>query len=147
MYSQYKSSYTIKFLIAIASNGLITFVSNCYGGRASDMFITNTCGFLDLLEENDTILADKGFPGIICENKTLIIMPPFVDGKLTVEEIEQTYSIASVRIHVERSIQRLKIYQILKYVTTDLLPHMDNILFVAFVLTHLQSPTINESDD
>ena len=39
-YSSYKSHNTLKFLVCIAPNGYIMFLSKCYGGRASDRFIT-----------------------------------------------------------------------------------------------------------
>ena len=38
-WSDYKSHNTFKFLIGISPSGFITFVSDCYGGRASDRFI------------------------------------------------------------------------------------------------------------
>lgn len=50
MYSRYKGSYTVKFLVAITPNGMISFVSKCYDGRSSDSFITNDSGFLALLD-------------------------------------------------------------------------------------------------
>ena len=42
-------------------------------------------------------------------------MPPFLAGRdqMTAAETEQTMSIASVRIHVERAIRRIKNYHIL----------------------------------
>jgi len=67
LYSRYKSCYTIKFLVSITPNGMINFLSKCYGGRSSDTFITTDCGFVSLLEPGDEILADKGFPGIITD--------------------------------------------------------------------------------
>jgi hypothetical protein len=52
-------------------------------------FITNNCGILTLLEKDDVCLADKGFPGVKCED-AIIVMPPFVhDGRLTEEEVEK----------------------------------------------------------
>lgn len=60
-YSPYKGSNTMKFLTVIAPNGLIMFVSAAYGGRASDKFITRTCGVEDYLCPGDTIMADRGF--------------------------------------------------------------------------------------
>ncbi|CAI6375069.1 unnamed protein product [Macrosiphum euphorbiae] len=69
LYSTYKSCYTVKTLVAVP-NGMISFLSKCYGGRTSDSFITNDSGFLEKLEPGDEVLADKGFPGIKteCEN-------------------------------------------------------------------------------
>jgi len=87
MYSHYKGCYTIKFLAAITPSGAVSFISKCYGGRSSDSFITNDCGFLTKLEPGDQILADKGFPGIKtkCENNnTILVMPPILhNGRLT----------------------------------------------------------------
>jgi len=51
-------------LVAITPSGFISFVSKCYGGRSSDTFITNDCGFLSKLQLNNEVMADKGFPGI-----------------------------------------------------------------------------------
>ena len=56
----YNSPYT-KFLIGIAPNGYITFLSKCYGGRASDKYVTNDSCFYDLLERDDEVMADRGF--------------------------------------------------------------------------------------
>ena len=39
-WSDYKSHNTFKFLIGISPSGFITFVYECYGGRASDRFIS-----------------------------------------------------------------------------------------------------------
>lgn len=146
MYSNYKSAYTCKFLIVIAPNGMITFLSKAYGGRSSDSFITNDSGFLNLLEPGDEIMADKGFPGIktaVGENNSVLVMPPFMhNGTLTQDEIINTYQIASVRIHVERSIQRVKIYNILQKIPTELLECIDKIIFLCCVMTNLQPPTI-----
>ena len=61
-WSDYKSHNTIKFLIGISPNGYITFISDCYTGRASDKFICNDSVFYDLLERDDEIMADRGFP-------------------------------------------------------------------------------------
>ena len=58
-WSDYKKHNTVKFLVGIAPNGMITFLSNAWGGRASDQHITKTSGFIDLIEPGDLILADR----------------------------------------------------------------------------------------
>ena len=61
-YSSYKHDFTVVFLLAIAPNGIITFVSKCYGGRATDAQIAVDCGVLDKAEPLDQFMMDKGFP-------------------------------------------------------------------------------------
>lgn len=131
-------------LVGITPSGFVSFLSKSYGGRSSDTYITNNCGILDILEEGDVVLADKGFPQIHCQKDVTVVMPPFVrDGRLTEEEVMATYNVASVRIHVERAIQRIKTY-ILNHISYDLFPHLDNILSMCCVLTNLQTPIIKQ---
>ena len=63
-YSQYKGGHTFKFLIGIAPNGLIIYISPCYGGRTTDSNLTTDCGILDLLEPGDMVMADKVYSNI-----------------------------------------------------------------------------------
>jgi len=119
---------------------MITFVSKAYGGRASDSFITNDSGLLNLLEPGDQVTADKEFPGIktsVNEKNSILVIPPFMHNRVfTKDEIIQTYNITSVRIHVERSIQRIPI---------ELLEYIDDIIFVCCVMTNLQPPLIKSN--
>jgi hypothetical protein len=48
--SNYKGRATLKALIGVAPNGVITFVSDLYGESASDKAITADCGILSKLE-------------------------------------------------------------------------------------------------
>ena len=60
-YLNYKKHNTVKFLLGITPNGAISFLSKCWGGRATDKFIIQNCGFLQLVEHGDLMLADRGF--------------------------------------------------------------------------------------
>ena len=60
-WSEYKHHNTIKFLVGISPTGYITFLSDCYGGRASDRCIVKDSGFYNLLEREDMVMADRGF--------------------------------------------------------------------------------------
>jgi hypothetical protein len=60
LYSQYKHSHTIKFLIGISPCGLINFVSRGYGGRTSDAQIVAGSGALKKLKKGDGVMVDKG---------------------------------------------------------------------------------------
>ncbi|KAK0151943.1 THAP domain-containing protein 4 [Merluccius polli] len=107
-YSQYKHHNTVKFLISITPQGVISYVSKGWGGRTSDKHITENCGYLDKLSPGDVILADRGFNvkdtmGLYCAQ---LKIPAFTKGKAQMHplELEATRGLAAVRIHVERVI-------------------------------------------
>ena len=62
-------------------------------------------------------MADKGFDiEDVLGDEVFLNIPPFMHGKecLSIEEETETRRIASVRIHVERAIGRIKNFRILK---------------------------------
>lgn len=142
-HSNYKSTHTVKYLIGISPSGLITLLSKGCGGRASDTIMTTYSKFLSLLDPGDVVLAGKGFPGIrtgVVARKATLVMPLFPSGaQFTDSEVEATYQTASVRIHVERVIQRVKIFSIVtQRIPYELTPCLDQIMHVLCVLTNLK---------
>lgn len=107
-WSSYKHHNTVKFLLGITPQGVISFISKSWGGRTSDKHITENCGFLSNILPGDIILADRGFDiqatvGSLCAE---VKIPAFTKGKsqLSPLDVEATRKIANVRIHVERVI-------------------------------------------
>ena len=102
----------MKVFIAVAPTGSIGFISEAWGGRVSDKEITQKCGFLNLLEYGDEVLADRGFNVVddlaVCGAK--LLFPSSTKGKnqLSQKEIEQSRRLARVRIHVERVIGQMR---------------------------------------
>ena len=81
-YSQYKHHNTVKLLIGITPQGSVSFISKGWGGRVSDLHLTEHCGILNNLPV-DLVLADRGFNiqesiGIYCAE---VKLPPFTEGK------------------------------------------------------------------
>ena len=58
-FSSYKHHNTTKVLISITPQGTISFVSNAWGGRTSDKFLTENCGILDKLVPYDMVMEDR----------------------------------------------------------------------------------------
>lgn len=147
-WSEYKHHCTIKFLVGITPNGLICYVSLCYGGRASDKFIVQKSSFLDQIEPYDQIMADRGFK--IREDLMLfqasLAIPPSTTGKqqMLEKDVKETSRIANVRIYVEQAIGRLKNYKILKdELPITCLPLCDDIVITCCCLCNLMPPLVD----
>ncbi|KAL2097016.1 hypothetical protein ACEWY4_006223 [Coilia grayii] len=114
-YSAYKSHTTFKGLIGVSPSGAVTFVSKLYSGGISDKEITRRSGILNILENGEAVMADKGF---LIENMlnnvgARLIIPPFKHkAQFSRQETEQTQAIARLRILVERVIRRVKEFHI-----------------------------------
>ena len=149
-YSSYKHYNTAKALIGITPAGAVSFASDLYAGRTSDRQATNDCGILDLLEEGDSIMADKGFN--IKEDLPKGVdlnIPPFLRGKeyLDLQEEQETRKIASVRIHVEHAISRIKTFRILNMVfPITMAAELNKILVICAYLTNFLPPLIVDKD-
>ncbi len=143
LYSNYKSSFTVKLLVGIAPSGEFVFISKAFGGRVTDTFLTVNSGILQLLEPGDVVLADKGFPQIeadVNNSGAFLVMPPFKRGDRQFSDSENSegFKCSSLRIHVERAIRRLKYFNILSFLTTDLIPHIDKInVVIAFLCNNM----------
>jgi hypothetical protein len=111
-FSSYKHHNTVKVLIGITPQSTICFVSEAWGGRTSDKFLTENCGFLDNLIPGDLVLADRGFTvhESVQFQQAKLNIPAFTKGKdqLDSADVEQTRKIATFQIHVERIIGLLR---------------------------------------
>ena len=111
-FSTYKHHNTIKVLIGITPQGNISFVSEAWGGRTSDKYLTEHCGFLEFLVQGDMVMADRGFTisDSVGLKQAKLTIPAFTKGKSQLDpvDVERTRGIANVRIHVERVIGLLR---------------------------------------
>ena len=148
-WSNYKQHNTGKFLVACTPNGAIIFVSNVFAGSISDPELTRESGLLQKLtgKHGVSIMADRGFT-IHNELHSLGIglnIPPFLEHRqqLPPSEVATGRSIASVRIHVERAIGRIKKFEILKRVfPVTMLRQLNQIVHVCAYLTNFQSALV-----
>ncbi|XP_013880836.1 uncharacterized protein LOC106529864 [Austrofundulus limnaeus] len=105
-WSNYKHQHAVKFLIGVAPQGCVTYVSCAWRGGVSDEQITIESGLLKNLLPGDIVLADHGFSvggsvGFYCAS---LQTPPFTEERkqLSAYEVEDTREIANVQIHVDR---------------------------------------------
>ena len=115
-FSSSKNHNTAKALAGITPSGAFSFITPLYGGSISDRELFVTSGLLEKLEPGDAIMADKGFNiADILESRGISLnIPPRKNNKqLSSRELVETRRIASLRIHIERAFQRVKIFNYL----------------------------------
>ena len=144
-WSECKHHNTAKFLICVAPNSGITFISKAYTGRLSDKKTTLESGFLDHIPQVTTIMADKDFNLIDeCTARNIYFeVPPGKRGitQMTPAQLSKTSSIAKVRILVEQVIRRLKTFRILSNeIPISLLEHINDMLIVCAAICNFKEP-------
>ena len=148
MWSNYKSHSTVKVLIGISPAGAVIFVSDVWGGRATDKAITLDGNLIDLVEPYDVVLADRGF--LVRDEFAVlnvkVVTPHFTRGRkqMTRKEVQESRRISRVRIHVERVIGRVRRnFRILNDVLPlGLVPQINNIVVACCGLTNLHGTVV-----
>ncbi len=115
-WSNYKHHNTFKLLVGIMPTGTITFLSQLYSGSISDLSIVQKSGLLEKLSPGNDVMADRGFNirHLLLKKRCTLNIPAFSHGRnLSHKAVRNSRRIASVRIHVERAIRRMKTFKIL----------------------------------
>ena len=147
-YSNYKSTNTFKGLVAISPAGHIIFVSSLYTGSISDTELVERSGFLSLLKNGDEVMADRGFTihELLAPLGVGLNIPPFLGSRSQMDgsEVVETQQIASLRIHIEHVIRRVKEFDIVTGVMpASLAGSANQIWTICALLTNFQSPLLS----
>ena len=117
-FSTYKNRNTAKVLVGVTPGGMVSYVSDAYGGSTSDRQIVERSNLPRMCDPGDIVLADKGFnvQDLFAPYDVTINHPTFFNKKnrLTGELVMKDRKIASKRVHVERVIGQAKTHLILK---------------------------------
>ena len=147
-YSQYKSSNTFKLLISMSPILHFNFVSKLYSGSISDKEIVNVSGFLDKLNPGDAVMADKGFniQDLLALHDTVLIAPPMMrKSNVSARASTATRRVATSRVHIERMIRRLKLFNFLRgVIPLTCKPYVSSAVTVCAILVNLQPSIIKE---
>ena len=148
LFSAYKHHTTLKALVGITPGGAFSFISQLYTGHISDREIVRRSGLFDQQFDNDdSIMADKGItikdrlpPGI------KVNIPPFLGSQVQMspEDVVKTQTVASLRVHVERAINKVKNFHIWGNVLPlNLFGVVNQMWTVCCILCNLQKPIIS----
>ena len=146
IYSHYKSRNTFKYLVGTSPHPAVVYVSRAWGGRASDKHITgHSQDLIDALKPGEQVMVDKGFAieSILLPRSVELVIPDFKGqgrSQLTDTEGKTSEKIAEARIHVERAMQRIKMYHILDNEFKLSMAHLaDQIFTVCAFLVNFQT--------
>ena len=119
-YSTYKSTNTLKSLVACDPRGALIYVSALFTGSISDKEIFNRSNIIDVLKGcvqcgylnvGDGLMVDKGFliEKEVEEIGLKLNIPPFAraNRQMPHADVDLTKKIAKHRVHVERAIAKI----------------------------------------
>ena len=99
----------------ITPGGAFSVISQLYTGHISDREIVRRSGFLDQqFDSDDSVMVD----GFTIEDLLLpgikLNISPFLgsQGQMSLEDVVKTQTVASLRVHVEREINKVKNFHI-----------------------------------
>ena len=125
----------------ISPSGPITFISDLYPGSILDKKLTQISGILALIEKGDSVMADRGFD--IQDDLTPLGVKVNMPPKASLISIK-TRRIASVHIHVEQAMERIKNFNIFDKALPSSLTDLANQIFNIYaVLSNFWPPLCN----
>ena len=120
----------------------------------SDKAIVKQSGFLQscFWDQGDSVMADRGFliEDDLKQFGVKLNIPAFLKGRdqLTSAEVKESQTIAAVRIHVERAIQRLKRFKSLRNeIPLTLHGSVNQIWTICCLLCNFMTPLIQETEN
>ncbi|KAI5636548.1 DDE superfamily endonuclease domain-containing protein [Phthorimaea operculella] len=140
-WSQYKHCNTLKYIVGCTPNGFISYISKGWGGRISDKVLVEISDLIDILPPNAIIMADRGFKEIetllVSRNIKLLRPPSVFSSRIpTKQEVLESKVIASLRVHIERVIRRIREFRLLKphsVVSHKHVGYIDQVVLVSYV--------------
>ena len=147
-YSSYKGTTTMKGLVGLSPIGALGFLSELYTGSISDKELTKMSNVIDYLHHGDDVMADKGFDiqDDFAAKGVTVNIPSFLKGKTQFSEEEMAHNkkVASLRIHVERCIERMKNWHIFdSRIPITLAPIASDMFIIIGALTNFLPPLID----
>lgn len=157
VYSYYKHHKTIKILAGVAPNGVYSFISEAFGGRTSDQKVTEMSGILDLIQDGDFVLADRGFliEELLKQKNASLAIPAFKKANRQLQPLDayDSKELSALRIHVERMIGSLrqKILVLMQTIPISMLERwngdvlaIDQIIKIAAAIVNLCPSIVSE---
>ena len=148
-FSTYKNRNTAKVLVSASPAGLISHVTDSYGGSASDRQIVERSNLPNICDPKDSLMADKGFnvQDIFATYDVHVNIPEFFKNKnrMSGETVQKDRKIASKRVHIERIIGLGKTYKILvRPMNATETKLSSKIIFICYMLCNFRKAIVSK---
>lgn len=137
-FGQDTETKTAKFLICLAPNGNITYVSKAYSGKATDSQIFTVENLLDKFDaDNVADMKKNAIETELIGQGVKLVTPSFSSNGKT----EYNTQIAPAKYHIDTTIDGLNCFAILSdKIDHSLLKYLDDILVIVSAITNLTKP-------
>lgn len=150
-FSSYKNQNTVKTIIGCTPCGLVSYISDTYGGRTTDRQIIERSDLLltpGMLCHGDSIMADRGImvQDLFVSKGVLINTPHLLNSRSQLDPGEVIFDrrVASKRIHVERVIGLAKTFKILKrHIDSSKIAEAHKLVFVCFSINNFRNTIVD----
>lgn len=149
-FSTYKNRNTLKVLVGISPRGQVTFLSDVYGGSASDRQIVERSSLVNngTFNSQDQIMADRGImvQDLVSALNVYMNTPTTMKGvsQLASDTVIRDRKIASKRIHVERVIGYAKTFKILSHLSTNSISLSKKIIHICLLLVNFRDCIVSK---
>ena len=149
-FSTYKNRNTVKVLIGSTPGGLVSYVSQVYGGSTSDRQIVERCQLVNACDPGDSVMADKGFnvQDLFAPRNVMVNIPTFFKKKnrMSGKVVLKDRRVSSKRVHVERIIGLGKTFKILTNPLTGTEAKISSdIIFVCYMLCNFRTCIVSNN--
>lgn len=138
-HSSYEDYSVVKFLVGIGTNGEIIFLSHSYDVQASNSYIIEDCGLLNLLEAGDEVITMKELPGIQPTEDLKKIKFTFIplDSNCSADGSKKIDSYTElIVIFIDRILTKIKQYHIMDHLDTKSFSDVDQIMLIVCLLVN-----------
>uniref|UniRef100_A0A0K2UX11 Putative LOC100636811 [Amphimedon queenslandica] n=1 Tax=Lepeophtheirus salmonis TaxID=72036 RepID=A0A0K2UX11_LEPSM len=142
-----KKCYTIKTMVGISPNGVVSFISSAYDGCCSDRQIIERSGLLKLKSSGDAVIAHSGvMVKDLIGNQDVKVnnTPTPMSG---VDQLPEPTGIASKGIYVEKVVALSKTYKILQgELDFDKIPTAEQIVYVCLACCNFRENIVPQCE-
>ncbi|XP_003427091.1 uncharacterized protein LOC100679641 [Nasonia vitripennis] len=139
---------SVKFVLGVAPNGLVIFKSKTFDAQGEDTSVFTQTALLESLDPmKEAIMADNSLnieAECVERNITLIKALRLEKNKqYSAKDVELIKNVCAARVHVDRTLQRIKMYKVLQTkISWRLLPYLDDICTIVAGVVNLKNPIL-----